>query len=80
MLARLAFSVISHMRNLLYLMRCINPVERPSKPYVHSVDAFKYKNMSTADSEVFFNAFAHRVHLNVTGYLIVRVPFSSLLL
>jgi hypothetical protein len=37
------------MRNLLYVMRCIDPVERPSKLYVHSVEAFKYKSMSTAE-------------------------------
>jgi hypothetical protein len=58
-------------------MRCIDPVEHPSKFYVHSVDAFKYKNMSTA--EFFSSAFAHRADLNVTGYWIVRVPFPSLL-
>jgi len=78
MLAWPAFwlAFVSHMRNILYLLRCNDPVVRPSKLHVHSVDVFEYKNMSTA--KVFSSAFAHRAHLNVTGYWIVRVHFPSL--
>jgi hypothetical protein len=51
---------------------------------VHRVDALKYKNMSTAEVlvevTVFLSiTFSHCVHLNVTGYWIVRMTSPSLL-
>jgi hypothetical protein len=58
-------------------MRCIDPVEHPSKIHVTSVDAFKYKTHQLPKKSS--SAFVHRAHLNVTGYWIVRVPFPSLL-